>query len=791
MAAFALTIFAGAFLLFQVQPLIGKYILPWFGGGPGVWTACVLFFQVALLGGYAYAHLLSHWLKPRTQVMVHLALLGAAMAFLPMVPSDAWKPSGEANPLPRILGLLAATIGLPYFLLSATSPLMQEWFRRLHPATPPYRLYALSNTGSLLALLSYPVYIETQFTRKTQAGLWAGGWVVFALGCALCGLRLWRNAKTMDFPGGASSAEPASDERSQPSATSRLLWVLLPACASVLLLAITNKICQDVAVIPFLWVLPLALYLLSFIICFDSPRWYRRFPFALGLIAALFGLCWALFNAESASIRHQIAFYCGGLFACCMVCHGELYRLRPTAGRLTGYYLGIATGGALGGLFVAVAAPLLFTGYYELQFGMLFCGWLFLTVCARAEGPTAPTTVDGTQTDCVSREPSPPPAGEPANWRARVWGQILRISCWRWMGCTLPILGFVGLDWLLGQWHQRLPQVPRGYFLGVRLALWFLLVAAVAWRVSQRKAQVFRYWRQISCAWLALGWVVLGLVLWTRGPSSDGDVIYARRSFYGVLTIFEHLRNDPEERYLLLQHGRITHGLQFTQPPRDQWATSYYGEGTGIALAMNALPAGHRRIGVVGLGTGTLTALGRAGDYFRIYEINPQVRELAWCRFTYLSNATAKAKAQVELAMGDARLSMEREPPQQFDLLALDAFSSDSIPVHLLTREAFELYQKHLQTNGVIAIHISNHYLDLEPVVINAAQQLNYRVSLVDYEENEEDWWLYSSTWMVLTKNQEILKAPGILEGLSAVTAAPPKIPPWTDDFASLFQILK
>ena len=349
MAAYALTIFTGAFLLFQVQPLIGKYILPWFGGGPGVWTTCMLFFQVLLLGGYAYAHFTSRWLKPRAQAIVHLVLLAAALALLPITPGDSWKPHGGGNPTLQILALLAVSLGLPYFVLSSTGPLIQQWFSRAKPGASPYRLYALSNVGSLLALVSYPFFFETHFTRKAQAGLWAWGLVAYVLCCGFCAVRLWKS-EVRSLKSEVQGQKPAASSRGirsrdtpapainpQPSTLNHLLWLLLPACASVLLLATTNKLCQDVAVIPFLWVLPLALYLLSFIICFDSPRWYVRFPFTLALIAALGGLCWALFNGSDLSLSKQVALYCGGLFICCMVCHGELYRLKPDPRHLTGY----------------------------------------------------------------------------------------------------------------------------------------------------------------------------------------------------------------------------------------------------------------------------------------------------------------------------------------------------------------------------------------------------------------------------------------------------------------------
>ena len=342
MFPYALTIFLGAFLLFQVQPLIGKYILPWFGGGPGVWTTCMLFFQLLLLAGYAYAHVLTRRLQPRKQAIVHLVLLAAALALLPITPADAWKPRGDQNPILHIFLLLTVALGLPYFVLSATGPLLQQWFSTSHNGASPYRLYALSNTGSLLALLSYPFFFETHFTRRTQAAVWGWSFAVYALGCALCALKLWKASSPSRLPTPLNSAKQAGavvECRQSPnkvgvsnygtpnprfSTFNALLWLLWPACASVLLLATTNKICQDVAVVPFLWVLPLALYLLSFIITFDNSRWYGPFPFALALIAAIVVICWGLAKGTSIPIRTQLTLYSAGLFICCLVCHGEL-----------------------------------------------------------------------------------------------------------------------------------------------------------------------------------------------------------------------------------------------------------------------------------------------------------------------------------------------------------------------------------------------------------------------------------------------------------------------------------
>jgi spermidine synthase len=684
MLVYALTIFTGAFLLFLVQPLIGKYILPWFGGGPGVWTTCMLFFQMLLLCGYAYAHFTSRWLKPRTQAIVHLILMIAALALLPITPADSWKPGDAGDPTLRILGLLLASIGLPYFVLSSTGPLMQHWFSRANPGVSPYRLYALSNIGSLLALISFPVYFEAHFSRKLQALLWGWGLAVYAVSCGLCAIKLWKETDVECRVTGVDRGKTATLDL-RPSAFARFLWLLLPACASVLLLATTNKICQEVAVIPFLWVLPLVLYLLSFIICFDNPRWYSRLPFLVAFTAAAGGLCWVLFNEVETSIQLQLSIYSAGLFVCCMVCHGELYRLKPDPRHLTGYYLMIAAGGAVGGLFVAVIAPLIFTDYFELHCGLLLCSLLLLLVCIRDQN--------------------------------------------------------------------------RGS--------------------SNRR-------RFLTCAWLLAGSVALGITLWLQAHQNNELRVYRSRNFYGVLTVYEHHKQEPALHFFQLMHGRTMHGLQFVDPERAAWPTTYYAEDSGVGLALRALPAGQRRIGLVGLGVGTLATYAQAGDYVHIYEINPEVRRLAASRFTYISNCTAK----VETTLGDARLSLDGEPPQDFNLLALDAFNSDAIPVHLLTKEAFLIYERHLKTNGIIAVHVSNKSMNLEPVVVNLARYFNYEVTTVDYAPPADKPWILRSVWMLLSRSKEIINSPAIREAARPAQTDSMNVPLWTDDFASLFQIL-
>jgi hypothetical protein len=733
MPFYAVATFSGAFLLFQIQPLSGKYILPWFGGGPGVWTTCLLFFQVLLVAGYAYAHWLGRQRQIRTQALVHFCLLGLALCFLPVVPSVSWKPQGDADPVSRIVLLLGATLGVPYLALASTSPLLQQWSGKTHTTASPYRLYAVSNAGSLLGLLSYPFVFENHFTRRTQAQLWSAGFVLYVLCCCICLQKLWRGstqragAIAAQAPDCGKEALGAFPEQVRSVSTFNLvLWVLLPAGASGLLLATTNKLCQDVAAMPLLWVIPLSLYLLSFVICFDSSRWYRRGPFGVLMVVSIGAVCWALFKGAEWTLWKQVSILCAGLFACCMVAHGELYRLRPGPERLTLFYLLVATGGAVGGIFVAVIAPAIFKGYYELHWCLWICYALF-------------TVIFWVRSVCAQVESEPL---EASNWECR-----------------------------------RLASELGG---------------AEAWntparrRRSQGDSRVVEL-RRLAGASLWLGIVVLGMVLWLQARRAENEIVASMRNFYGVLTVYEHRKTEPKAHHLLLQHGRITHGLQFVTPEQAHWPTTYYGDDSGVGLALNALTPGFRRIGLVGLGTGTLAAYLQPGDYARVYEINPEVKRLATSLFTYVHDCAG----QTEIVLGDARLSLEKEPPQDFDLLALDAFSSDAIPVHLLTREAFEVYGRHVRTNGVIAVHVSNHFLDLEPVIINVADALGYKFAVIDYDETDEKWWLYSSTWILLSRYE------GFLESVEMSAAPTPRAPTkkdlrlWTDDYTSLVPIMK
>jgi len=682
MFAFSLTIFWGACLLFLVQPLIARFILPWFGGGPAVWTTCMLFFQVLLLGGYAYAHFSISRLTPRRQVITHLCLLALAVALLPITPGDQWKPADGSHAAGHILLLLLACLGLPYLVLSATGPLLQAWFSKANPGVSPYRLYALSNVGSLLALLTYPFVLEPQLARQAQANWWSVGLAVYAGLAAWCGTKVWKSA------GADSRSSVAGDDGEAPSPGRKLLWFALPACGVMLLLAITNKLCQDIAVVPFLWVLPLSLYLLSFIISFDSPRWYHRAFWLPLLVALLVAVACNLRTAEShPNITPLASLYLGTMFVACMVCHGEVFRLRPGASRLTGYYLSISAGGAAGGLFVALIAPLVFPDYFELHLALFLTAALVILV--------------------LRRDPSMPLRQGKARW---AW------------------------------------------------ALPFVALAA------------------------------LGYVLADVATNSLRGAVSVTRGFYGVLKVTETEKGDPTRHHLTLQHGATIHGLQYQGVARRTDPTSYYTSTSGVGrLFRSYQPEGGRRVGAVGLGSGTLAAWGRPGDTFRFYEINDDVARLATGTFTYLKDS----KAKTELVMGDARLRMEGEKDQRYDIIILDAFSSDAIPVHLLTLEAFAHYQRHLNPGGVIAVHVSNRYLDLHPVVYRLAEQIGFpAITIEDSDSALEDDGFYGSDWVLLSHDQKLFQQPLLRDATSAPVQFSARIMPWTDERSDLLRIL-
>ncbi|GIZ50501.1 spermidine synthase [Noviherbaspirillum aridicola] len=657
---FAGTIFCSAFLLFLVQPLISKQLLPWFGGSAAVWGSCLAFFQAVLLAGYAYADWVTRRLDGRRQALLHTALLALSLLCLPIIADPGWKPAGGEDPTLRILLMLGATIGLPYFLLSTTGPLVQGWVSRTLPDARVYRFYALSNVASLAALLGYPLLLEPSARLAQQAWIWSGLYVVFVLLCAACA---WRAMRAPALP-----APAAHEDAVAPRAAHYLLWLLLSALGSWLLLAVTNHITQNIASVPFLWVLPLSLYLLSFILCFESDRWYRRAIFLPAGAAALLLCAWGLQDPRLGfDIRVAVPLYGGGLFLLCMFLHGELALMRPSARYLTRFYLCMSLGGAIGGIAVGLLAPRLLPSYYELGIGLAAVAVLAMFVLGRR-----------------------PP-----------------------------------------------------------LVLASLLLAA-------------------ACAWL----------LQVQVNRDMGAARQIARNFYGSVRTQDTLRGVDSVRGLY--HGSIRHGEQYLAPHRRGEPTSYYGEKSGVARAIRAFDRPGLRVGVVGLGTGTLAAYGKPGDVYRFYEINPHVMALARDEFSFLRDSPAR----IETVLGDARLAMEREAPQQFDVLAVDAFSGDAIPVHLVTREALAIYRRHLKPDGILAFHVTNKFLSLSPVVQELARDQGlHAVRIVD---DGMDTTGHRTDWVLLSA-----RMPAALADAGDAIPQVPGLAVWTDDFNNLFQVLK
>lgn len=674
MLFYPLTIFTSAFLLFLSQLIIAKEILPWFGGSAAVWATCLVFFQTVLLLGYAYADWIARRLMPKRQAMVHGLLLVGSLAFLPMIPNAGWKPAGMEYPAWRILLLLSATIGLPLFLLSATSPLLQAWFSRVYRAKSPYRLFALSNSASMAALLGYPLVIEPWIGTAAQAKTWS---LVYAAFVTLCCATAWHGLRHASSARAISGIGPSPSQTPgpPPPRAAQLRWVALAAMGSVLLLAITNHLTQDVASIPALWVLPLSVYLLTFILCFDGRNWYRRNVFmgAVGVLVILMAWCEAQY-AFPLGFRIQIGLFSMGLFVSCMFCHGELNHLRPDPRHLTRFYLMISLGGAIGALLVGIIAPKVFSGIYELP----------VALCALA-----------------------------SLWLYQMRGE--RGAC-------------------------------RAAGIGVLL--------------------------------FAVGAALFKTVMFT----SKATII--TRNFYGVLRVQENDPGDSDHFQRTLTDGTTVHGEQFPNGRYARTPTTYYTANSGIGRTLRALGQANSRVGVIGLGAGTIAAYGKPGDVYRFYEINPSVIEIANRDFTYLKQSNAR----IETVLGDARLNLEREPSQQFIVLAVDAFSSDAIPVHLITSEAISLYLRHLAPEGVIAFHITNKFLDLAPVLQRLSDAHHLKTAYL--VESSEDNKLYPSEWVLLTRSDGFLE----VETISAVSipiTAHPEWRPWTDDFNNLIQVLK
>jgi hypothetical protein len=650
-----------------VEPLIAKKILPLFGGSAAVWSVCLVFFQTALLLGYLYTRVLSRYLRPQIQTVVHIGLLLVSLTALPLGPGDHLKSGPTEDPVWPLLELLTVALGLPFLVLSATSPLLQDWLARGGHKTP-YRLFALSNLASLLALLSYPLLVEPSLNLRVQSIIWSTGYAVFVALCALCA---WKSRTS------SKSAENAAADHSEKTISlgRKLTWLALAACGSMLLLSITNHISENVAAVPFLWVLPLAIYLLTFILCFNFSGIYKR-ALALRILAMALGILgYAIYDIQATEIvQVTLPIFLLGLFAGCLFCHGELNRLRPEPRQLTSFYWMLSLGGAAGAIFVGLVAPRLFAGIYELPLSLALTAALALAL----------------------------------TWQG---GWAVRLL---WTGVTTCMLIVFG-------------------------------------------ANVQAY---------------------------EQNSLSLRRSFYGSLRVVQSPHGGETQKRTLF-HGTITHGAQFLLPPRRLRPTTYYGPDSGIGIVLRECFPSPKRVGIIGLGVGTIAAYGQSGDTFRFYEINQQVVDMAQSLFTYLR----ETPAHVEIANGDARLSIEQDSSPPFDVLAVDAFSGDAIPVHLLTIEAARLYEKHLKSDGVLAFHISNQYLDLAPIVQKLSENMGRHAVLVKNHQDAEDL-IEAADWVLVTSNPRVLQNTAI-KLHSAPLLALSGLHLWTDDFNNLFQIFK
>lgn len=651
-AGFALVILASAFLLFQVQPMAGKAILPWFGGTPAVWTTAMLFFQCTLFGGYVYAHLLASRMAPGAQVAIHLVLLALAAWFAAgVLPGEQLKPSGEGAPIGSILWILAASVGVPYFCLATTGPLLQHWFAQARLGGSVFRLYALSNVGSFAALLSFPYLLEPRLALPTIAWLWTAGFWGFAIGCAAVAVSVLAGGARAGAPaaataaggaaelGGAVASGGAAAAARRPGWRTRAGWLALPALASLAFVATTDHVSHDIAPEPRLWIATLSLYLLTFILTFDHPRWYRPAWTAAACVAAVVALAGrdaipsALGLSWSPGVSELRALHYAAMFAACLLCHGELYRRRPDDVRqLTEFYLWMSAGGACGGLFVALVATNLFDDYHE---------WPLFLVAAMA------------------------------------------------LSCVV-----------LAREAGRAGAPRAGRRAGAALAA-IVLGAAVLW------------WED------PLGW----------RDRSSADRIELRleqsRNFYGTVSVAERRHpGDPKRDHRVFYSGQITHGIQYLDPDLRRLAVTYYSEDSGIGETLRWVAARQpaARVALVGLGAGTLATYAREADHYDFFEINPDAVRIARRWFDNLETCRARSTSTF---VGDARLVFERLPADvRYDVIVLDAFTGGSVPTHLLTREAFQTWHRHLAPDGFIAINITNGYLNLYPVVRAQAEAL-------------------------------------------------------------------
>ncbi len=680
MFLFAASVALGAFLLFLVEPLAAKALLPLFGGTSAVWLTCLLFFQLALLAGYLFADLVVRKLRPRGQALAHVSLLVMGLCCLPLATSPllpAWLL--RAPPIVQLLLSLARSVGLPFIALSATGPIVQALAARRAQASP-YRLYALSNLASLLGLAAYPFLVEPRLPLHAQGTLFSLAYLLFAICAAVVSLRSARDRTGSGLPDDALHSNDSIPMRA--SSRDRALWLLLPACSSALLIAVTGHLTRNVAPIPLLWMLPLAAYLTSFILSFDSPRWVKRAWSVPGAIASIALLAFADgWTPPDHHLAWSIAALTVAFFFITCALHAELSRLRPPATGLTRFYFSLSLGSALGSIAAAVLIPLVSRGLPELALAL-------------------------------------------------VASSLTLIAVW-----------------------------------------WPELQSAARFSLSGR-------------AGLLIGLAVMMLSLALRAHTRTLGSIFLARNFYGALRVQE-LRGE-RGRLRVLFNGTTIHGLQLFAPDASLTPLSYYSATSGVGRALEALRNEGKplHVGTIGLGAGILAGACRAQDRFDFYEVNPLVERVARDQFTFLQSCEG-----ARVSIGDARLVLEKQAPQAFDLLVLDAFSSDSIPVHLLTAEAFAIYLRHLAPGGLIAVHVSNRYLDLEPAIAAHARKFGlHGLAVTDDTSNEQ---VYPSDWILLGSNGSLLAGPlytgATLTPLEKIRA----LPEWTDDESNIAAVFR
>jgi SAM-dependent methyltransferase len=725
LALFALTLFVSATLLFVVQPLFAKMILPLLGGAPAVWNTCMVFYQAALLAGYAYAHLTPRWLGVRRQALLHLALLLLVALTLPLALPKGWSPPAASHPIPWLLLLLTVSVGLPFLMISTTAPLLQKWFAHTRHAASqdPYFLYGASNLGSMLALLGYPVVVEPLLRLKTQTWVWMGGYLGLVALIAACAVMLWRAPAPMAESAAAAPSPP-------PAWGQRLWWVALAFAPSSLLLGVTSYISTDLAAVPLLWVIPLSIYLLTFVLVFSRKPLFshefmvRLMPLALIPLAILFFLGlppgqWQVFPL------HLLAF-----FLLAMVCHGELMLYRPGPEHLTEFYFWMSVGGVLGGLFNALLAPQVFSAVIE---------YPLIIVVASMLRPIEAQAPGG---------------------RRGLWDVLLPA------GLALILIGGA---WALPDGASPAGKTVRQVGIGG-----LCLLSALACYSFRGRPRRFG---------LGLGAVMLAGMFLT---ATAGQELYTERNFFGILKV-----KQDQDKYRILSHGTTIHGAQSLDPSRRREPLNYYYPTGPLGQVFTALGDRFSHIAGVGLGAGAMAAYGRRGQEIVFYEIDPGVERIARDPryFTFLSDSAAK----IQVVLGDARLSLVSAPDHYYDLIVLDAFSSDAIPLHLISREALALYLAKLKPGGVLACHISNHFLDLKPVLGNLAQDAGL-TALVQEDTRvspaEKQAFKSGSVWVVMARQ------PGDLGSLTVDARwrplpADPQVALWTDDFSNIFGVFK